>query len=74
VHPTLKSTLALFAAAVALFLLSPSGQDSGYWQSGPSWLGNIAWYSFMVCVLLLVVSGIYVAVARIRHHDQPAAH
>jgi hypothetical protein len=73
-HPTLKSTLVLFVAAVGLFLLSASGQDSGYWQSGPSWLGAIGWFGFLACVLLLIVSGIYALVSRMRHHDQPLPH
>ena len=71
-HPTRKSTLMLFVAGVVLFLLSASGQPTGYWQGGPSWLGAIGWFGFLISVLLLIVSGIYALVSRMRHHDQPA--
>jgi hypothetical protein len=73
-HPTLRSTLVLFGAAVGLFLLSASGQANSYWQSGPEWLGAIGWFGFLACVLLLIVSGIYALVSRMRHHDQPLPH
>jgi len=70
-HPTLRSTLVLLVAAVGLFLLSASGQDSSYWQSGPEWLGSIGWIGFLLCVLLLLVSGIFALVLWMRHRDQP---
>jgi ribose/xylose/arabinose/galactoside ABC-type transport system permease subunit len=70
-HPTLRSTLVLLVAAVGLFLLSASGQDSSYWQSGPEWLGSIGWIGFLLCVLLLIVSGIFALVLWMRHRDQP---
>jgi hypothetical protein len=66
-HPTLKSTLVLLGAAVGLFLLSASGQDGSYWQSGPEWLGSIG---FLVSVLLLIVSGVFALVLWMRHRDQ----
>jgi len=71
-HPTRKSTLMVFVAGVVLFLLSASGQPTGYWQGGPTFIGWIGWIGFLICVLLLIVSGIYALVSRMRHHDQPA--
>jgi hypothetical protein len=61
-HPTRKSTLALVLAGVVLFVLSPVGQDG----SGPSWIGDVGWYGFMICALLLVVSGLYEVVSSMR--------
>ena len=61
-HPTLKSTLVLLVAAVGLFLLSASGQDNSFWQSGPEWLGSIGWIGFLLSVVLLTVSGVYALV------------
>lgn len=65
-RPTRKSTLALLAAAVVLFVLSPVGQNG----SGPSWIGDIGWYGFMVCTLLLIASGLYAVVSSIRHRSR----
>jgi len=73
-RPTRRSTLVLFVAGVVLFVLSASGQPTGYWQGGPSWIGWIGWIGFLICVLLLIVSGIYAVVSRIRHRDLPAPH
>jgi len=74
VHPTLRSTLALVVAAVVLFVLSASGQDNQFWASGPSWLGYVGWFGFLTCLLLLVVSGLYMVVSRLRHRDRPSTH
>jgi len=65
-RPTRTSTLTLIVAAVVLFVLSYSGQATGFLKSGPSWLGTIGWYGFLICVLLLVVSGLYWLVLRMR--------
>jgi hypothetical protein len=73
-HPTKKSTLVLFVAAVVLFLLSPSGQPNSYWKGGPSWLGAVGWYGMLICVLLLIVSGLYMVISRIRRHDRPSTY
>ena len=72
-HPTRKSTLVLLVAAVVLFVLSASGQPDTYWSSGPSWLGDIGWYGFMVCVLLLMVSGLYAIVSLLRNRGRLSA-
>jgi hypothetical protein len=66
-HPTRKSTLALFAAAVVLFILSASGQPDTFWASGPSWIGAIGWFGFLICALLLVASGLFAVTSSIRH-------
>ena len=71
-RPTLKSMIALFVAGAVLFVLSASGQPGQFWESGPSWLGTIGWIGFLICLLLLVVSGLYLAVSRIRHRGQPS--
>ena len=71
-HPTRKSTLALFVAAVVLFILSASGQPNQYWENGPSWLGYVGWFGFLGCLLLLIVSGLWAVVSRFRRHDQPS--
>jgi hypothetical protein len=71
-HPTLKSTIGLLVAAVVLFALSYSGQPYGPWTSGPSLLGIIGWVGFWICLLLLIVSGLRMLIARIRHHDSPS--
>lgn len=71
-HPTRKSTLVLLVAGVILFVLSASGQPDTYWASGPELIGTIGWFGFMVCALLLIVSGLYALVSSIRHRDQPS--
>jgi hypothetical protein len=73
VHPTRKSTLVLLVAAVVLFVLSASGQPDTYWASGPSWIGNIGWFGFMGCALLLIVSGLYALVSSVRHRGRLSA-
>jgi len=70
-RPTWKSTLTLLAVGVVLFVLSASGQPGGYWEGGPSWLGTISWFGFLICLLLLVGSGLYWAAAQMRPHDRP---
>jgi hypothetical protein len=71
-HPTRKSTLVLLVAGVILFVLSASGQPDTYWASGPELIGTIGWFGFMVCALLLIVSGLYALVSSIRHRGQPS--
>ena len=71
-HPTRKSTLALLVVGVILFVLSASGQPDTYWASGPELIGTIGWFGFMVCALLLIVSGLYALVSSIRHRGQPS--
>lgn len=71
-HPTRKSTLVLLGAAVALFFLSASGQPDTFWSSGPSWIGAIGWFGFLICALLLIVSGVVALVSWARHRGQPA--
>jgi|BarGraNGADG00211_3_1021988.scaffolds.fasta_scaffold19715_1 drug/metabolite transporter (DMT)-like permease len=72
-RPTRKSTLTLFVAGVVLLVLSASGQPNQFWESGPSWLGLIGWIGFLICLLLLVVSGVYWVVSRIRQRDRPSS-
>ena len=71
-HPTRKSTLVLLVAGVILFVLSASGQPDTYWASGPELIGTIGWFGFIVCALLLIVSGLYALVSSIRHRGQPS--
>lgn len=72
VHPTRTSTLVLLAAGVILFVLSASGQPDTFWASGPSWIGAIGWFGFLICALLLIVSGLLALVSWMRHRRQPA--
>jgi hypothetical protein len=67
-------TLGLVGAAVVLFLVSASGQDGSYWASGPSWLGAIGWFGFLICLLLLIVTALYAVTSRMRHHDRSLPH
>ena len=71
-HPTRASTLVLLVVGVVLFFLSASGQPDSYWASGPSWLGAIGWFGFLICALLLIVSGLWALVSWIRHRGEPA--
>ncbi len=71
-HPTRKSTPVLLVAAVILFVLSASGQPDTYWAERPGMVGAIGWFGFLVCALLLIVSGLWALVSSIRHRGQPA--
>jgi len=72
-HPTRRSTVVLLAAAIVFFVLSASGQPGQYWESGPEWLGLISWFGFLICALLLIVSGLYALVSRIRDRGRLSA-
>ena len=71
-RPTLRSMLALVVAGAVLFVLAASGQPGQYWESGPSWLGYVGWFGFLTCLLLLVISGLYMVISRLRHRGQPS--
>lgn len=71
-RPTWKSMLMLLVAAVVLTGLSGIGQDTGYWKGAPKVIGDISWVGSMILILALIVSGIYMAVSRMRHHGQPS--
>jgi hypothetical protein len=60
-HP-LRTLGGLLVLAFALFQISASGQPGTYWESGPGWLGNIAWFGFLVAALAFLVCGIYTVV------------
>ena len=68
-HPTRTSTLALVIAGVVLFLISPIGQDG----SGSAWIGNIGWFGFLACLLLLIASGLYALSVWIRQRGRLSA-
>ena len=68
-RPTQKSTFTVLVAGAILFVLSASGQPYGPWSSGPSWLGTFGWFGFLVCALVLIVSGLYLVVSSIRHRN-----
>lgn len=72
-HPTWKSTLTLFVAGIVLLAMSGIGQPAGYLKDAPSWIGDIGWFGWLICALLLIVSGVYWVVLRMRHRDQPLA-
>ena len=69
-----KIALLLVAAGVVLFVLSASGQDNGFWEDGPSWLGAIGWFGFLICLLLLIVTGVVAVARRLRGRDDSIAH
>jgi uncharacterized membrane protein len=69
-RPTWRSTLVLVVAAVVLFVVASSG---GFWKSGPVWLGVIGTFGMFICLLLLIVSGLYALILRMRRQDEPAA-
>ena len=71
-HPTRKSTLVLLVAAVVLFVLSASGQPDTYWASGPELVGTIGWFGFLLCALLLIVSGLIALASSIQRRGQPS--
>ena len=71
-QPTRRSTLVLLVAGAILFVLSASGQPYGPWTAGPSWIGLVGWFGFLICTLLLIASGLYAAVSSIRHRDRLA--
>ncbi len=71
-RPTLRSMLALVVAGAVLFVLAASGQPGQYWEGGPSWLGYVGWFGFLTCLLLLVISGLYMVISRLRHRGQPS--
>jgi hypothetical protein len=73
-RPTWKSTLTLFVAGVLLLAISGIGQPGGYLKSAPSWIGDIGWFGWLICALLLIVSGVYWVVSRMRHRDLPLPH
>jgi hypothetical protein len=59
-----RTALILFIAGAILLPLGMVGQeDGGLWPDGPSWIGAIGWFGFLLCVLLLLVVGV-VALAR----------
>ena len=64
--------LALIGVGAVLFVISGIGQAHGYWKSGPSWLGDIGYFGFAICLLLLVGIGVYSAVSALRSHHHRA--
>ncbi len=70
-RPTWKSTLTLFVAGIVLLAMSGIGQPAGYLKDAPSWIGDIGWFGWLICALLLIASGLYWAVSRMRPHDRP---
>jgi hypothetical protein len=73
-RPTWKSTLVLFLAGIVLLALSGIGQPGGYLKDGPAWIGNIGWFGMLAVLLLLIASGLYAVVLRMRRGDQPLPH
>ena len=73
-HP-FRSLGLVLGVAVVFFVLSASGQSDSFWKSGPSWLGAIGWFAFLICLLAFVVLAVYlpVAKARRRHRNRLTA-
>lgn len=60
-HP-LRTLAGLLVLAFCLFMLSASGQPDTFWKSGPSWLGSIGWFGFLLTALAFIVVAITAAV------------
>lgn len=69
-HPG-RVLLGLFAAMVALFLLSASGQEDAFWKNGPGWLGAIGWFGFLLTTLAMIVTLVYLGVRNLRRRRSP---
>jgi drug/metabolite transporter (DMT)-like permease len=63
-HP-LRSLGAVVAVGAVLFVLSSSG-NSSFWKNGPSWLGSVGWFGFLLAVLCVIVLAVYFSVAKLR--------
>jgi hypothetical protein len=64
-HPV-TSLAAMLVLAFGFFMLSASGQSGTFWENGPSWLGTIGWFCFLLTALTFLVSTGYVVVRRAR--------
>lgn len=64
-HP-FTSLAALLVVAFGFFMLSASGQSGTFWENGPSWLGSIGWFCFLLTALTFIVSAVYLVVRRAR--------
>jgi len=53
------------ALTAVLFLLSASG-NSSEWSHGPSWLGALGWFGFLIGLLGLVLLAVYLGVTKLR--------
>jgi hypothetical protein len=62
----LRTLAALLLLAFGFFMLSASGQDGAGWEDGPTWLGNLGWFAFLITALAFVVAGVYTLVRRTR--------
>ncbi|HET6626085.1 MAG TPA: hypothetical protein VFG63_06820 [Nocardioidaceae bacterium] len=69
-HPV-YALAALLVAAFGCFLLSASGQPGAGWEDGPHWLGNVAWFAFLLCALAFLVLAALTVVRSVR--DRSAA-
>lgn len=69
-HPG-RILLGLFAAMVALFLLSASGQENAFWKNGPGWLGAIGWFGFLLTTLTMIVTLVYLGLRSMRRRSSP---
>ena len=65
-----RSALGLIVVGAICFALAPIGQDDGgYWESGPSWIGAVGWFGFLISLLLLAATGLSALTRRLMHHS-----
>jgi hypothetical protein len=57
-HP-IRTLGGLLVLALALFMLSASGQPGTYWEDGPEWLGAICWFAWLIVALVFLVAAGY---------------
>lgn len=72
-RPTGKKLIILLVLTLFMFAITPIGYPTGYLTSAPSWIGEVGWLGSMIGSLLLIVSGMYFVVDRMRHPRQDQA-
>ena len=71
-HP-LRTLAGLLVLAFCLFVLSASGQPDTFWKSGPSWLGTIGWFGFLLTALVFVVLAVVAGIRAVSHGGRRTA-
>ena len=72
IHP-LRHLAVLLGVAFGFFMLSASGQEGTFWSNGPSWLGGISWFAFMLTALAFIVYGVLCLVSLVTRRTRRAA-
>ena len=72
-RPTGKKLIILLVLTLFMFAITPIGYPTGYFTSAPSWIGEVGWLGSMIGSLLVIVTGVYFVVARMRHPREGGA-